>query len=838
VRRAGHRRVDPLSELGGDLLRVEKPSRYLGGESGCVRKGDDSLLTIALCFPDLYEIGMSNNAIRILYSGLNAMPGVRAERIFAPAPDFESLLAGKGLPLYTLETGIAVHDVDILGFSLGYELAATSVITVLKSGLVPVRASERGEGDPIVLVGGPAATNPHPLAAFIDAAYIGEAEAGFFDLAEELAGLKRRGIGRAEMLDRLRQVDAIWMPDRDGVGGKRARRAVFGGFSLLPAMTALPLPTLKTVQDHGTVEIMRGCPNGCRFCHAGYFYRPRRIKAYDVIRAEVQNLVDRGGYREITLASLSSGDYPGIGGLLDRLNSEWGKRRVSFQLPSLKINSFTLPIVRKLAEVRKSGLTFAVETPVDEWQRAINKDVSFEKTLAILEEARAAGFRQAKFYFMIGLPVAGRGIGEAQAILEFLSRIRSRTGFQMNVNVGTFVPKPHTPFQWSAQLGEGESLEAMNSLRSGARHLKNVKLSYHSPFLSQLEGLLARGDERVGELILAAHGKGARLDAWEEHFDRELWRSVLDEAHWPVVEECCGARETDSRLPWDDISIRVSKPALLRELERSIRQESTSACMDECANPCGACNDEVGVVDESIQGEAVGGSAAESFVPAPPAAVSGRLVLQYSKRGIASYMQHLSVVDAFDRAMLVSGIDIAYSEGFNPMPRFETAQPLPIAVESDCEIASILLCSEVDPHQAIRSINEALPEGLRIVSGEYFPVLKGKKQRTIGSLEWGSVYSICDKTLVSESSETLLAKIESVIRDLSVPELQLERKDDAGIQISLPLPRKKEHSLLRILEQCSDARPIQSAFAITRTQLIADPGDGSRISFFQAYRVL
>src|SRR5208337_4287573 len=201
VRRAGHRRVDPLSELGGDLLRVERPSRYLGGESGCVRKGDDSLLTIALCFPDLYEIGMSNNAIRILYSGLNAMPGVRAERIFAPAPDFESLLASKGLPLYTLETGIAVHDVDILGFSLGYELAATSVITVLKSGLVPVRASERGEGDPIVLAGGPAATNPHPLAAFIDAAYIGEAEAGFFDLADELGRIKRDGGRRSDMLD-------------------------------------------------------------------------------------------------------------------------------------------------------------------------------------------------------------------------------------------------------------------------------------------------------------------------------------------------------------------------------------------------------------------------------------------------------------------------------------------------------------------------------------------------------------------------------------------------------------------------------------------------------------
>ena len=835
MRRAGHRRVDPLSELGGDLLRVEKPSRYLGGESGCVRKDDDSLLTIALCFPDLYEIGMSNNAIRILYSGLNAMPGVRAERIFAPAPDFESLLASKGLPLYTLETGIAVHDVDILGFSLGYELAATSVITVLKSGLVPVRASERGEGDPIVLAGGPAATNPHPLAAFIDAAYIGEAEAGFFDLAEELAGLKRGGIGRADMLDRLRREDAIWMPERDGVGGKRARRSVFGGFSLAPAMTALPLPTLKTVQDHGTVEIMRGCPNGCRFCHAGYFYRPQRIKGYDVIRSEVENLVDRGGYREITLASLSSGDYPGIGGLLDRLNSEWGKRRVSFQLPSLKINSFTLPIVRKLAEVRKSGLTFAVETPVDEWQRAINKDVSFERTLAILEEARAAGFRQAKFYFMIGLPVAGRGIGEAQAIIEFLSRIRSRTGFQINVNVGTFVPKPHTPFQWAAQLNESEALEAMTALRSGLRQFKNVKLSCHSPFISQLEGILARGDERVGELVLAAHAKGARLDAWEEHFDRELWRSVIDAAGWPVIEDCCGERRTADPLPWDDISIRVSKRALVRELERSLRQETTSACIDECSDPCGACGDDARIVQNIIQDEVPAVPNEEHPAPKRP---SGRLVLQYTKTASATFLQHLSIVEAFDRAILMSGLDVAYSEGFNPMPRFETAQPLPIALTSRCEIASILLCSPIDPAEALHALNLHLPGGLHIVSSAYYPIVAGKKQRTIGSLEWGSTYTIRRNEKAHLGTEIALDSVISIIQNLSIPESRLERQDADTLSISLPLPKKKEYSLLRLLELCTDARPIQSAFAVTRTDALADPGDGIPVSFFRAYEMV
>jgi radical SAM family uncharacterized protein len=832
---SGQRHIAPLTELGAALLEVEKPSRYLGGETGSIRKDDSSLLTIALCFPDLYEIGMSNNAIRILYSGLNAKPGVRAERVFAPAPDFEALLQRKGLPLFTLESGIALSDVDIVGFSLGFELAATSVITVLKSGQIPLRAAERGEGDPIVIAGGPAVSNPHPLASFLDAAFIGEAEAGFFELAEELSALKRSGAGRTELLGRLHEVDAVWMPARGQEAGKRARRALFGGFGEAATMTALPLPTVKTVQDHGTVEIMRGCPNGCRFCHAGYFYRPQRIKSYEVIRAEVKSLVEQGGYREITLASLSSGDYPRIGELLDRLGAEWGHRRVSFQLPSLKINSFTLPIVRKLAEVRKSGLTFAVETPVDEWQRCINKDVSFERTVAILEEARAAGFKQAKFYFMLGLPVPGRGRGEAEAILEFFARLRSRINLQINVNVGTFVPKPHTPFQWSAQLLEDEALEAINLLRSGLRQFKNIKLSYHSPFNSLLEGIIARGDERVGELILAAHDKGARLEAWEEHFDRELWRSVIADAGWPVIDECCGQKEPASSLAWDDIGVRVSKTYLQRELEKAIKGEVTSGCMEDCNNPCGACGDEAEVVDLNAQSTE---TAAESGTPTPPdhQKLHGRLVFRYSKTGGAAYMQHLSVIDSMDRAILISGLKVHYSEGFNPMPRFETSQPIPIAIESRCEIASLLLCEEINPAESIASLNSALPSGIHIEEARYFPIIEGKKQRSIGSLEWGTEYEI--HPLAEPGDQDLYARLSAELRARNVPDHRIECDKTGTVFLRLRLPAKKEHGLLRLLEACTDHRPIQAAYRIVKVNFLAKAGDGEPMSFFEAYASL
>jgi radical SAM family uncharacterized protein/radical SAM-linked protein len=838
MRRQGVRRVDPISELYASLLDVEKPSRYLGGEVGSINKADDALFTIALCFPDLYEIGMSNNAVRIIYSGLNAMPSVRAERVFSPAPDFEALLARKNLPLYTLESGLYLSDVDMLGFSIGYELAATNILAILESGHIPIRAVERGEGDPIVIAGGPAATNPHPLASFLDAVFIGEAEAGFYELAEELAQMKRDGASRSEILERLSLVDAIWMPSRGGKASKKARRAVFGAFSYASATTAFPLPTVKTVQDHGTVEIMRGCPNGCRFCHAGYYYRPQRVKSYDVIHSEVETLVQKGGYREITLASLSSGDYPEIGLLLDRLNAEWAPQKVSFQLPSLKINSFTLPIVRKLAEVRKSGLTFAIETPVDDWQRRINKDVSFEKTIAILKEARLAGFKQAKFYFMIGLPVPGRGLGEAKEIVEFIERIRSRIDLQMNVNVGTFVPKPHTPYQWSGQLSEEDALAAINILRTELRKYRNIKLSYHSPFISQLEGLIARGDERVGELIYTAYKKGARLDAWDEHFNRDLWRSVIDEASWPAFNECYAEKDPKGILPWADIDIRVSKVTLERENQRSQLQELTSACVEDCVEPCGVCGNESKVGTNSIHANSA--ETTESALASTKnnqLAIAGRMVFKYSKKRKASYLQHLSVVDAFDRAFLIAGINIAYSEGFNPMPRFETAQPLPIAVESSCEIGSLLLYSNTSPDTFISSLNLVLPEGLQIEEAVFFPMIIGKKQRTIGSLEWGSEYRIDD---ASQDLQWLFNTMNSVISQRAVIDAKLlyAPGEKHFIQLRLKLPKKKEHSLLRILESCTETRPIQSAFQIMRTGIFANVGDDMPVSFFEAYAIV
>ncbi|MGO8694578.1 MAG: TIGR03960 family B12-binding radical SAM protein [Rectinemataceae bacterium] len=822
-------RISPLDDLGSRLLSVEKPARYLGGEYGSIRKSGDNLLTFALCFPDLYEIGMSNNAIRILYDRLNRIPQVRCERVFAPAPDFEALLESTSIPLYTLESGIPLFEADILGFSIGYELAATSMLSVLKSGKIALKAQDRGGDAPIVIAGGPAISNPHPFADFLDCAYIGEAEGGFISLLEELAALKTKGAGRRDLLARMSSEPAIWMPAREGENGKAATRALYGNFGNDSYHTAFPVATLKTVQDHGTVEIMRGCPNGCRFCHAGYYYRPQRIKRYADIRSEVEFLVRRGGYREITLASLSSGDYPFVGELLAALNAEWKSQKVSFQLPSLKINSFTLPLLKELSETRKSGLTFAVETPVDEWQRAINKDVSFEQTVSILDEAKAQGFRQAKFYFMLGLPVPGRGEGESAAIVDFFERLTRRVSMQINATLGIFVPKPHTPFQWSPQLGEAEGLSLINGIRSRLKHLRNLKISYHSPFLSYLEGLISRGDERVGDILLDAFARGARLDAWEDRFDRELWRTVLEEAGWDIESSVCAGRSLDDPMPWDDIHIRVSKANMRREYLRSRSSISTSSCMENCNEPCGACSDESRVINESIH------------IPTePPLRLSGeatfplrRMLFQFRKFGVAPFYPHLSIVEALNRAFLVCQVPTAFSEGFNPAPRLEILQPLSIGLASECEIGSLLIDGKLEIEGLSERLNSCLPDGLKVTRLEFFPLPLGKRQRSLGSLLWGSRFEIIPQDLSRMAD--CADELRRTLGESTPNAMELQIESGRRMIVKLPEPKTKEGGLLRMLERCDSVRPIQSRFSITRLEAYAQLGEELPRDFFSVY---
>ena len=758
--------INPIEDFGSELYSIQKPARYLGGEVGSHPRivVSDQRLRFALCFPDLYEIGMSNNAIRIIYNDLGRFSDdIVCERVFAPAPDFEALLKRRGLPLYTIESGIPLVQCDIVGFSIGYELLATNILTVLETGQIPLLVKERTENDPLVIAGGPASTNPHPFGAFLDAVYIGEAEAEFYTILCELAAMKKSGAKRIDFLDRLRASDAFWMPRTTFLaGGKRANRAVFSGFSDSTASTAYPIPIIQTIQSHGTVEIMRGCPNGCRFCHAGYYYRPQRVKSIEHIESEVKALVDKGGYREITLASLSSGDYPDIVGLFRHLNDLWKEQFVSFQLPSLKVDSFTLPLIAELSEVRKSGLTFAVETPIESWQGAINKKVSFEKIVEILKEAKQFGFKSAKFYFMIGLPVSGKGRGEGEAIVEFLTKIAKTERIALNVNIGTFVPKPHTPYARESQISEKDALETIYFIKDALRPLKFISISYHSPFTSILEGILSRGDDRVGDIILSAYKKGARLDAWEEHFNKEIWKSVFAETLQatgsdPSV-EYLSSKDDTALLPWDDVNLFISKSYYASEADKSIRGEMTDACSDECDHPCGSCNDNFRIVSNTIYREVKkkiestslekSTELSETYFEQGKASESSsddnRLAISFKKEKNASFYPLHSISGIFSRAFFMLKIPVRYTEGFNPLPRMEFSQPLALGIESSDDIMAVWLNREItisDEAVFIAAFNQALPNGISINA-----IKLGKKRsegkNSIGSLYWGSQYVV------------------------------------------------------------------------------------------------
>ncbi len=700
------------------LLSVDTPARYVGGEFGEVVKADGVDLRVAVCFPDLYEIGMSNTAIKLIYSAVNAMDRVACERVFAVGRDFEGALRAKGLPLVTLETGTPLNRLDMLCFSVGYEMLATNVLQVLDLGGVPLLSRDRGGEDPIVVAGGPGVANPVPVSSFYDAVYIGEMEGGFPGIIERDRVLRVTGASREERLAEIHGHPSIWHPGKDG----GAHRAIWNGFGRdETAGAGFPVPNIRVTQDHGVVEIMRGCPQGCRFCHAGVYYRPYRMKSHARVEKEVEHLVNRYGYRDITLSSLSSGDYREIAELIDRLDARFGSRMVAFQLPSLRVNSVSLPLIEQLSKVKKAALTFAVESGDELHQRALNKLVPVEKTETVLREAWDRGWRRAKFYFMIGLPLGGLGAGENDAILTYLERLQRAVKMEFSVNVGLFVPKPHTPFQWARQLSETEALRRFSELKRSVS--RRVKLNYPDPFLSILEGIIARGNEETGSLILGAYRAGCRLDAWDEHVQKETWRSVLKDH--PGQLQVIEGFEPGSQLPWDGVLTGVQPRVLVRELERSVRGELTERCEPECRERCGVCNRKttVGDLRPSVHGDA---ESAPSESRSPVAAIGGRrrddkervsrhaLLVRFARSGTACYLAHLATLRLFERVWYRAGIPVAFTDGFHRKPRFSFAQPLPVGIHSEDEYVLIEVQKTIQLESTLEDLRVSLPGGFTV----------------------------------------------------------------------------------------------------------------------------
>jgi radical SAM-linked protein len=730
------RYIDPVEEFGGLLLNVEKPGRYTGGEAGILAKKDDNAFHTLIAFPDLYEIGMVNQALRILYNRLNKMKGISCDRAFAPAPDFEKLLRKKNIPLYGLDTGIELSCLDMLMFTLGYELGLNGILLMLDVSGIPLRCTERNEDDPVVIAGGPVVSNPLPFSPFIDAFWIGEAEAGFFDLADDLALLKSSGQGRAGLLGKLSSHPNIWVK-----GKEKVLRAVFSGFSFDETEAAVfPIPSMKIIQHHGTVEIMRGCPNGCRFCFAGFWYRPMRQKSMEHIISQIGEMVIKGGWQEISLSSLSSGDYCGIAELVDELNGRFSSLHVSFQMPSLKVSGFSLGLLEKISVTRKSGLTFAVETPCDMRQASINKEVTRDSVVSILEEAKKRGWKGAKFYFMIGLPLSdyekSEQLCEEEEIVNFIVDIAKRSRMHFSINAGIFIPKPHTPYQWVSQINSDVAFKKLEYIRSRLKPLGH-KVSIADILISKIEGVLSRGDERAGFLCEQAFHGGSRLDAWDEYINRNVWQNLF-ETNVELINEIMLGREG---LPWDVIDSCVTHEYLKKELKKSDEAKYTEPCTKKCSQ-CGICKQDVKLVKNKARSVSVNHENStvnnKTTVKKDPSIY--RVLFAFSKKGSSVFHSHLSLIEIFSMSIRRAGIPVIYTQGFNPLAKIEFPSPLSLGITADCELASVDFYDNLQAGNFINNLNKCLPQGICIINAEVYYIKSGMKKHSLSSLLWGFSY--------------------------------------------------------------------------------------------------
>lgn len=584
------------------LHKVTRPARYTGNEWNAIIKDWASAeVRIALAYPDVYEIGMSNLALPILYDLLNQQPHVLAERVFTPWPDMEEAMRAAGIPLFSLETKRPLKQFDIVGFSLGYELTYTNVLTTLDLGGIPVLASQRTDADPLVIAGGSCCLNPEPMADFIDLFVIGEGEEVALELTEAYRDWRRGGGGsRQELLRRLALIPGIYVPRfykvdyrEDGtVAGIAPEPSVPASISrrivakLPPPVTRPVAPYLQVVHDRAAIEIQRGCTRGCRFCQAGIIYRPVRERPHDEVLAAVDTLLKNTGHDELSLVSLSTSDYSGIERLVEALNRRYAGTKLTLSLPSLRMDSFSVKLADSLRYRKRAGLTFAPEAGSERLRQLINKGLSEEALLQTVETAYNKGWTSLKLYFMIGLPTETEE--DIRAIVELVRKIRriGRKGeIKVRVSASSFIPKAHTPCQWVSQ----DSIETLQGkcdiLRSGLRK-SGVHLSWQEPRVSQLEALLARGDRRLGQVILRAWESGAKFDAWTEQFSYERWLSAAEESGLALDFYAQRQRPLDEVLPWSHISVGVSPAFLRREYERLLNGKVTPDCR---CGPCSAC---------------------------------------------------------------------------------------------------------------------------------------------------------------------------------------------------------------------------------------------------------
>jgi len=607
------------------LLKIEKPARYIGNEVNSVMKDPEKVdIRFAMCFPDVYEIGMSNLGMMILYNMFNQREDVWCERLFSPWPDLDKVMREKKIPLFALESQEPIRDFDFLGITIGYEMCYTNILQVLDLSGIPLKSADRGEDFPIVIGGGACAYNPEPLAPFFDMFYIGEGETVYDALFDAYKANKKAGGSRRDFLLAAAKIPGIYVPSlyevtykedgtiasfaptADGVPEKVQKQLIIDMEKEYRAVEAPVVPHIKATQDRVTLEIQRGCIRGCRFCQAGMIYRPTRERDVETLKESARIMLKNTGHEEISLSSLSSSDYSQLKELVNFLIEEFHGKAVNISLPSLRIDAFALDVMSKVQDVKKSSLTFAPEAGSQRLRDVINKGLTEEVILHGAGEAFKGGWNQVKLYFMLGLPTETeddmKGIAHlaqkiAETYYEVVPKEQRKGKVQINVSTSFFVPKPFTPFQWAPMYTEQDFVEKAKVVKNEVRaqlNQRSIRYNWHEPDVTALEGFLARGDRRCADVILKAYEKGALYDAWTENFDYDIWKEAMAECGVDMTFYTLRERSLDEILPWDFIDTGVSRRFLEREWQRAKEGVVTENCRQKCS-ACGAMKFKGGV---------------------------------------------------------------------------------------------------------------------------------------------------------------------------------------------------------------------------------------------------